>query len=498
MKRIIGLLSLTFVLFFVSSCAKTVTATQYSIAEIVDAISIDYAEGDDQNHVTEDIGLPLGVALDANIKISWVSSNLDIIDNTGNVVRSNQDVLVDVVYTVNYLDTVFSSTITFKVIGDLEVVETQYEINYYFQNLEDDLYTLVEVFAVQNAPLGSVFVNPVNEEGYTLNTSISILMGRTSLDEVISLDVYYDRNIYEINLYDGTTLLDTLSVKHGQTITLDEPMKEDFNFVEWRIGSSVNAFNEELPVTEAFNLKAIFQSTSEDYVYTGYYQGAAGLYEDELVSFLHQISNASFSGVTYGDARYMLDDTDKDPNNSNNLILVYLGTSISGTWDFGATWNREHVWPQSKLGVGADNDTVNKASDLQNLKPSDPSENSSRGNKYYGNTTTSDTYAPRDEVKGDIARILFYMDVMYSDLSLIYANDGGVYEMGNLEVLLAWHELDPVDNFEMNRNDLIEGYQGNRNPFIDHPEFVDKIYLSGANELSFDHTYAIFGSMIGA
>ena len=117
------------------------------------------------------------------------------------------------------------------------------------------------------------------------------------------------------------------------------------------------------------------------------------------------------------------------------------------------------------------------------------------GNKFFGNTTTPQTYAPRDEVKGDLARIIFYMDIMYSQLSLIYANEGSVYEMGNLEVLLAWHELDPVDDFEMNRNNLIEGYQGNRNPFIDHPEFVDKIYQN-QNELSILRPQAILGGMI--
>lgn len=495
MKRILGLFSLVFVLFFIASCAKTVVST-HSIAEIVESISIDYAEGDDQEHVTQDLGLPLGVALDSNIKISWASSNLDVIDNIGKVTPGNQDVLVDVIYTVNYLETTFSSTITFNVIGDLVVSQANYEINYYFQNIDDNLYTLVEVVEMDNATVGNVYVNPVSEIGFTLNTAKSVLIGRTSVDETIALEVYYDRNIYEINLYDGETLIDSIQVKHGDSISLSEPMKEDYNFIEWRVGTSIDTFDDTLPITEALNLKAIFQPVEDNYEYVGYYQGAAGLYDDDLVTFLHQISNATFSGVTYGDVRYKLDDTDRDPLNSNNLILVYLGTSISGTWDSGTTWNREHVWPQSKLGDGASNGTANIASDLQNLKPSDPGVNSSRGNKFYGNTTTADTFAPRDEVKGDIARILFYMDVMYSQLSLIYANDGGVYEMGNLEVLLSWHELDPVDDFEMNRNDLIEDYQGNRNPFIDHPEFVDKIYSDEYNQLSLDIPKAIFSSMI--
>jgi endonuclease I len=153
---------------------------------------------------------------------------------------------------------------------------------------------------------------------------------------------------------------------------------------------------------------------------------------------------------------------------------VYTQYSVDGTWDAGATWNREHVWPQSYLNY----DTTMSA-DLHNLKPADPGENSSRSNKYFDNVTTSSAYEPPDEVKGDIARILFYMVVRYEILSLI--DDGnvissGVYNMGLLQTLLAWHELDPVDDFERNRNDVIYSYQDNRNPFIDYEHFVDLIF----------------------
>jgi len=155
--------------------------------------------------------------------------------------------------------------------------------------------------------------------------------------------------------------------------------------------------------------------------------------------------------------------------------LVYTQLSVSGTWDAGITWNREHVWPQSLLGVDAGG--INVASDLHNLKPADPGENSSRSNKYFDNITSSVAYEPPDEVKGDIARILFYMIVMYDNLNLVdQAPD--IYEMALLSVLLSWHEQDPVDAFEQNRNDVIYSYQFNRNPFIDYPHFVELIFGS--------------------
>jgi endonuclease I len=494
MKKVILLFSLLFVLFFVASC-EIDTPPTYSINEIVESITIGYAEGDNQDHVTQDLSLPTGTTLDSNITISWESNSPEVIDNFGNVNRLNEDAIVDIAYTVDYIGQTFSQTLRFIVIGNYEVIETSYEIRYFFENIEDDDYTLTDSLEVDSPANQNVFVNPTQEEGFTLNTTLSILTGETLEDEVITLDVYFDRIVYHIDLYDGSTLLETINVKHGDTITLTEPTKDNYNFIEWRITSQTTPFNSNEPITSEFDLKAIFQEDNDSYVYTGYYQGAAGLYDDDLIAFLHQISNESFSGVTYGDARYILDNTDADPSNPGNVILVYLGTSVSGVWDGGITWNREHVWPQSFLGVSASNGTVNAASDLQNLKPSDQAENSSRSNKYYGNSTTAQTYAPRDEVKGDVARILFYMDIMYNELSLIYANEGSVYEMGNLEVLLSWHELDPVDDFEMNRNDLIETYQGNRNPFIDHPEFLNKIYQNN-DVLSIPRLETILSGMI--
>jgi len=207
-----------------------------------------------------------------------------------------------------------------------------------------------------------------------------------------------------------------------------------------------------------------------------YYTSAAGLSGTELFDELSDIVNTGFSGVDYDTAKAALAVSDRDPANSSNIILVYLGTSVSGTWDAGDTWDREHVWPQSLLGCSASPGTVNTCSDLQNLKPATPSENSSRSNRYYDNeSVTGLSYEPRDEVKGDVARILFYMITMYDELSLVDHNPS-VYQMALFSVLLEWHESDPVDAFERNRNDVLYTYQHNRNPYIDYPEFVDMIW----------------------
>jgi len=209
-----------------------------------------------------------------------------------------------------------------------------------------------------------------------------------------------------------------------------------------------------------------------------YYLSAQSLSGSALFDELHTIINTGFQGVTYGQARYILDESDADPSNENNLILIYLGTSINNDWDSGATWNREHVWPQSFLPDSAVNSIVNTASDLQNLKPSNPTENTIRSNRYYANeSVTGLSYCPRDEVKGDVARILLYMVTMYDELSLVDTSPSqSLFQMALFSVLLEWHELDPVDDFERNRNEVIDFYQHNRNPYIDYPEFVELIW----------------------
>lgn len=221
----------------------------------------------------------------------------------------------------------------------------------------------------------------------------------------------------------------------------------------------------------------------EDYAFEitmAYYETAINLQGDVLKVTLNNIINSNFTGLLYGDARDILQESDEDPDNPSNVMLVYTGYSVSSTWDSGLTWNREHVWPQSRLGVyvSYDDDFPSKATDIHNLKPSDPDENASRSNDYFSTVSGSDFYEPRDEVKGDIARILFYMATMYFDLTLNNDELSGTGEksMGMLSMLLEWNELDPVDDFERNRNEVIYSYQGNRNPFIDYPEFADLIW----------------------
>lgn len=237
-----------------------------------------------------------------------------------------------------------------------------------------------------------------------------------------------------------------------------------------------------------------------------YYSGV--VFDGSPIS-LRSSLNAIIDGHTirsYGAARQALAILDADPDNPQNVILMYSGASVDGSWDSGVTWNREHMWPRS-LGVGNNGADY---SDLHALRPCNPSINSSRGNEPFGLGSSSywDPTLPGSpyDFRGEAARAIFYMDVRYdgadaatSDLIVI---DGfpSVGQMGDLSYLLDWHYAEQPTMRERRRNHLVFSFddnpfyaQGNRNPFVDHPEFAwalwgeqpndSQIVLSGATVL---------------
>ncbi len=250
------------------------------------------------------------------------------------------------------------------------------------------------------------------------------------------------------------------------------------------------------------NVDIVYSSSQNDdgfYYYvretetSSYYYDANDLESIQLQNKLYDIISTNFQAKTYDDARDILQEADATLEDSSKVLNIYDGTMVQAVWDAGVTWNREHVWPNSRLGVDRVNGSERSiASDLHNLRAATPRVNSARSDRVY--TDGSGKYEvnedggfyPGDEHIGDVARILFYMVTMYDELTLTndmndlldesdhYTPNGA--RMGVLSILLKWHKLDPVDDFERQRNDVIFVEQGNRNPFIDHPEYVHLIW----------------------
>ena len=165
--------------------------------------------------------------------------------------------------------------------------------------------------------------------------------------------------------------------------------------------------------------------------------------------------------TSYNATRDFYGHTDGVGNVATKLSTFYTGQLVNSTWDGGSTYNREHTWPNSKGLAG------NDENDIMMLRPESPSANSSRGNKAYGQS--SNYFDPGESVRGDVARIVLYVYVRWGNTSYMWGTSG---VMESVTVLLNWMQEDPVDTWELARNDVVESITGVRNVFIDYPEYA--------------------------
>jgi endonuclease I len=215
---------------------------------------------------------------------------------------------------------------------------------------------------------------------------------------------------------------------------------------------------------------------------------------------------------------------DQDSQNSANILDIYKNVSYVKSLGGNNFYNREHTWPNS-LGFPVDGSSNYPYTDLHMLMAADISYNSTRSNKPYDNCSGCTEYPTQAsngqgggsgvypgnshrgnasvfevwrKLKGNVARAMFYMDIRYeggthgvtgaaepdlrltNDLSLVVGtgSNASVAYMGKLSTLIQWHLADPVDAAEQLRNEVIYSYQGNRNPFIDNPQWVACVYQS--------------------
>jgi endonuclease I len=177
--------------------------------------------------------------------------------------------------------------------------------------------------------------------------------------------------------------------------------------------------------------------------------------------------------LSYGQRHQYLYNADADLSNSDNVILMYTSesrywmeyTSSSNSYST-QTFNTEHVYPQSKLS------STGGVTDLHHLRSCDASINSQRSNYSFIDGSgvyrlTNSEWFPGDEWRGDVARMIMYLNIRYSET---------FDKVGTLNLFLEWNRLDPVSEFELQRNNVIEGAQGNRNPFIDNPYLATIIW----------------------
>jgi endonuclease I len=201
----------------------------------------------------------------------------------------------------------------------------------------------------------------------------------------------------------------------------------------------------------------------------------------------------------------ILDIYSENPISADNYTYTKVSDQCGNYSGEGGCYNREHTFPKSWFGGKIE--PMN--SDVHHIYATDGYVNSKRSGFPYGEVATASftstnnsklgsatstlgyngtVFEPIDEFKGDLARAYFYMATRYENVISSWQNnsvygdailDGSsnqVFELWQLEMLIRWHANDPVSQKEIDRNEAAFGHQGNRNPFVDHPEYIDNIW----------------------
>ncbi|WP_290671089.1 endonuclease [Kordia sp.] len=191
-----------------------------------------------------------------------------------------------------------------------------------------------------------------------------------------------------------------------------------------------------------------------------------------------------------------LQQSDIDLNNNSNVLLIYGHNDTDGNVKTDRTrdkfqnggsvgdWNREHVFAKSLANPNLG--TSGPGADAHNLRACDFQQNSTRNNRKFGTGSGAAGYInpsgdwyPGDEWKGDVARIILFMYVRYGNQCLPVNVGTGTplsIDSNMIDMFLQWNVDDPVSAYEENRNNILAGIQGNRNPFIDNPAFATQIW----------------------
>lgn len=247
---------------------------------------------------------------------------------------------------------------------------------------------------------------------------------------------------------------------------------------------------------------------------TGYYSTATGsgyTLKTQLYNIIKGHIDRGYSGLW---TTYSTSDRDKEYENDNSIIDIYsenpigvdpykftYSTNQCGSYSFeGDCYNREHIIPQSVF-----NSSSPMVSDAHFIPPTDGKVNGMRSNYPHGKVSTTSwtskngsklgssavtgytgtVFEPINEFKGDIARMYFYFATRYQNTVSTYSynmfngTSNQVFTTAFLNMLLQWHAQDPVSAREIARNNAIYTRQGNRNPFIDNPNYVNLIWGGG-------------------
>ena len=344
--------------------------------------------------------------------------------------------------------------------------------------------TTGEVVSIDNYDYGDIYLT----DGQSTIQVYGLCKSSSCISKESELTFTNSKDFSELNISVGDTITMECIYQYYVGYSGDEGTPELLGYVN-SITSKVGSSSDE-------------EDDEDDNDYTGdeeytgnYYTDVASLTGEALEDGLHDLEIATQkTWVSYSSGlKTHLPNSDEGTN--GQIELFYNGQS--------GDWNREHVWPKS-LTNGTFVET-GAGCDIHHIRPTNTSNNSTRGNKQYGEVTYStgsiaradggqnlyngSTFEPADSIKTDAARIIMYVYIHYSNA--LGSNPGSEKYTGNLQItdvisssgetaawnlLRSWNASDPVSSIERQRNNYAFSVQGNRNPFIDHPSYADSIW----------------------
>jgi len=439
------------------------------------------------------------------IAITYESSNVEVLTNDGKVYPKDEDVKVDlyIIITLKGEEHFTVKTITVKGLNNYDYSADLTNFKSIFDSYDSSKYAednYKQLEDLYEEAINKIKASHSSEEALSIINSYKIKFD--SVEKNISIEdklTEIEDDLAEILVLNGNTIYGNINLKTSSLYN---------SVIIWSSSNENILSNSGVlgEITEKTSVTLSYKVVMDNTEYNGltitiyvdksnlpsyYNQIDLSLTGNALKSELRTLITSTHKKIlSYNDLRQKTALTDVDPDNSSNLILFYTRVSVPSIWDQGNTWNREHVWPQS---TGWSKDTTG-GSDIHHIRPTDNSANSSRGNKPYGEVShtesnrkkvtisgygsvdygyaNSNYFEPLDEVKGDVARIIFYLLVRYSDAD----NKSITGVAQSIEILIKWNELDPVDSLEQKRNEEAYKLQGNRNPFIDNSDFANAIF----------------------
>ena len=437
-----------------------------------------------------------------------------------------------ILYAIWEEDSAVSYTVSFNNNGGTGVMENQTTIGSTYK-------TPACTFTKTNYEFSKWALNSPTGQQYAVESTI----GNITSD--IVLYAVWKEQSYTVTLYanNGTSTSSTATTNGFIYITPSCSFSySGHSFDGWAYGSPTGtkySVNQQIiNIHENISLYATWTEQSS----SGYYSTTGGK-SSNLLDSLSGILTKGISYTAYGSLRYAYVDTDVRPDGylydiySDNTKYV-PGSAHDNYQKVGDAYNKEHTIPKSWWGGG----TVDQGQDLYIVLPSDGKVNGERSAHPYGITSTGTSWRLSNDPsgnrvgastetqyvsssvtvfeqfesrKGDLARIYFYAAAAYwktgsgnggvktwttAEGSNVFSADGtNGFVPKYLNLLLKWHHDDPVSDWEIGRNDRVHLKQGNRNPFVDHPSWVDIIWggtYSGKNAESYSEGTVVNGVIV--